>query len=368
MGVVRFAGLRLLASQPDVVLVDLVREGHDAAFEAIVRRHRARLLRLARRTGPAARAEDVVQQTFLQAYRALRRGTCDTELGPWLNRITLNASVDLARRSGPPGEELRESAVDGTNGPDVVVERSERLAHVLLAVRSLPERQRRAIVMRELEGRHYAEIAAAMGTSPAGARQLIHRARRSVRSCAAAVFPATLVVRLLEASAPRGEPFVSRASELASSAGVPIGGVKAGVAAALVGAAVIAAPGADLPSNGDRTPHPRGELPAKRTTPARPRAHDHPEAAVTAPTVGTRAAPRASAPASPQGSEVREQGAGEASRSKVGERTETGRHEGAGGEDWRSGNQDGQVERSGVQVEQVGPGGGARAARYSDSQ
>ncbi len=151
------AGSRQLKRQPDHVLVELARAGHQPAFEAIVIRYGHHLLGVARAVGPSERAEDVVQQALLQAYRALRGDEEVFELRSWLRRIVLNASVDLSRRAGPRPETVREEDAVGES-VESVLQRQHQLAELVRALSDLPDRQREAIVMRELEGRPFEEI------------------------------------------------------------------------------------------------------------------------------------------------------------------------------------------------------------------
>ena len=88
---------KLLRTQSDARLAALTRDGHELAFEAIVERYRRPLLRGARRILPEARAEDAVQQAFLAAWRALRRGDEIRELKPWLYRIVQHTALNALR-------------------------------------------------------------------------------------------------------------------------------------------------------------------------------------------------------------------------------------------------------------------------------
>src|SRR5664280_2777544 len=86
--------IRLLAAQSDQRLAALAGEGHERAFEALVHRYRSPLLRYCRRMQLAdARAEDVLQQAFLQAWMAFARGTDVRDVRPWLYRIVHNLSL-----------------------------------------------------------------------------------------------------------------------------------------------------------------------------------------------------------------------------------------------------------------------------------
>ncbi len=223
----------MLRTQSDARLVDLVRAGHAAAFEAIVQRYRRQLLAYCSRLLPASRAEDAVQQTFLKAYQAMISGDAELNLRPWLYRIAHNASLNLLRQNGWSHEQLDEN-MDGVQRPDQAVELRERLRSTVRAVKELPERQRNAVLLRELEGLSYEEIALALGVGDGAVRQLLHRARATLRAGATAVTPAGLVERLASTMASGGDP-VARAGELVSGAGAGLGAVKLGAAVLATG-------------------------------------------------------------------------------------------------------------------------------------
>jgi RNA polymerase sigma factor (sigma-70 family) len=191
----RLAGSGLLRTQSDSRLVDLVRAGNDRAFEAIVLRYHRPLLRHCRRLLPAGRAEDAVQQALLRALEAMRADDRELQLGPWLHRIAHNTSIDSLRRMDSHWEELDER-MDGVEPTHAAVERRARFHSVMSDVGELPERQRRALVLRELEGRSYDEIAATLGVTGDGVRQLLNRARNSMRAAASALVPPALVGRI----------------------------------------------------------------------------------------------------------------------------------------------------------------------------
>src|SRR5919202_6773986 len=96
----RLAGSAVLRTQSDDRLVDLARDGNDRAFEAIVHRYRRPLLRYCGRFLSPARAEDAVQQAFVNAYSALRDGDAQIQLRPWLYKIAHNAALNVLRQSG----------------------------------------------------------------------------------------------------------------------------------------------------------------------------------------------------------------------------------------------------------------------------
>jgi RNA polymerase sigma-70 factor (ECF subfamily) len=126
-----------------------------------------------------ADAEDVTQTTFLNAYRAYQRGVEVEKPQNWLIKIAHNvARTGYARASRrvkevPLDEHIEQLAVAEAEGPDVVA--------ILRALGRLSFNQRAALVMRELEGRPYAEIADTIGVSVSAVETLIFRARKSLR-------------------------------------------------------------------------------------------------------------------------------------------------------------------------------------------
>ena len=233
----RLARRPVLSTQSDERLVDLVRAGSESAFETIVERYRRALMRYVSRLLPPERAEDVVQQAFVSAYEAMHRGGAELNLRPWLYRIAHNAALNALRDRGLRHDELHER-IDGVERPDQALERAQGLRDVLVLVQALPERQRDAILLRELEGRSYEEIAAALGVTGGAVRQLLNRARNSLRSAAAAITPMPLLTRL--ASGDSSEPLAARVAEMVGVGSAGSGALMAKLCAtALVTGAVV---------------------------------------------------------------------------------------------------------------------------------
>jgi RNA polymerase sigma factor (sigma-70 family) len=244
----RHAGTALLRSQTDARLVDLTRDGNERAFEAIVQRYRGPLLRYCSRLLPAARAEDAVQQAFLSAHRSIHAGDAELNLRPWLYRIAHNASLNLLRQNGFDHEQVSEE-IDGVETPPQAFERGERLRVVVAAVKDLPDRQRDAIVLQAMEGRSYDEIAAELGVTDGAVRQLLNRARTTLREAAAAITPTGLLTRVASSGGEAG--VTERIAQVVAGAGGGALIAKAGVATLVVAGAVAggAATGA-LPGTG----------------------------------------------------------------------------------------------------------------------
>src|SRR3954452_19084138 len=239
----RLASASLLRVQTDERLVALARDGHEPAFDAIVERYRTPLERYAARIVGPSRAEDAVQQAFINAHRTLTGEEKKTiELRPWLYRIVHNAALTALRASRaeqPLGEDAERLALS-----DDVFARRERLREALDAVAALPANQRDAILLRELEGRSHAEIAVALGLSEGAARQQIFRARAALRAAASAITPAPLMAKMLEMAAGS----TSGASDVAVSAGAGLTAVlaKTGAGVLVTGAVVGGAVGSGV--------------------------------------------------------------------------------------------------------------------------
>jgi RNA polymerase sigma factor (sigma-70 family) len=246
------ATLALLRTQSDARLAALARDGHERAYEAIVERYRRELLRHAQRVVSEARAEDVLQHALLAAWAALRRGDEVRDLRPWLHRIVHNTSLNALRGGRDEYAELRESMQVG-DAPEDEIERRAIVRDTLEALAALPERQREALLRVAVQGRSQEEVAEDFGLSHGAVRQLVHRARTTLRAAATAVTPLPVASWLASVGARAGEPAGARIAELVSdsgSAGIASALAKAGVVVVLAGGA--AAGPAIVENSGDR--------------------------------------------------------------------------------------------------------------------
>jgi RNA polymerase sigma factor (sigma-70 family) len=230
-----------LRTQPDRRLVTLVREGYETAFEEIVRRYGKPLTRYAAAI-VGSRGEDVTQEAFSKALLALRRdNSAEIELRPWLFRIVRNTALNDLRDS-PPSPELLAEAIAGGSNPAEEMERREELADLMHRLRSLPDRQRAAIVMRELEGLSHEEIAAALGLSGGAARQAIFRARQALRDGLGMLLPLPLLRLLIDHGGEMAAAGASASGAAAASGAVGGAGaglvLKAGVVTAVLAGSV----------------------------------------------------------------------------------------------------------------------------------
>lgn len=251
-----------LRAQPDRRLVDLVRNGYDAAFEEIVRRYRRPLDRFAAAI-VGGHSEDVTQDAFSKALLALRGTEAEIELRPWLYRIVRNTALNDLRDRAPEAVELSE-ALPGGRSAAAEAEAREELTELMERLGALPEPQRAALVMRELEGLSHEEIAAALGVSGGAARQAIYRARAALREGLGLLVPMPVARMLVEhGDAATGGAIAAGASTAGGAAlgGLGGGAMKAGVATLLVAGAVGAGVAVD---------HRQGERPGPEPAQAAP--------------------------------------------------------------------------------------------------
>jgi RNA polymerase sigma factor (sigma-70 family) len=176
-----------LRIRTDEHLVKLFRAGRDDAFEAIHDRHARRLHATAARAlrTHGGDPEGIVQEAFLRAHRALRADQRPVELKPWLHRIVRNLCVDELRRTRTAPLEGEDQAGAGEDVYTTLSRRHE-LRALIDDLADLPEQQRAALMMRELDGLSHDEVASALEISPAASRQLVKRARTGLIAAAEA--------------------------------------------------------------------------------------------------------------------------------------------------------------------------------------
>jgi RNA polymerase sigma factor (sigma-70 family) len=178
----RFTPLKRLSD--DELAAEAAR-GDDKAFALLFERLQDPLYRYTLSIlGNPEEARDALQNAMLKAYRALRGETREIAARPWLYRIARNEAVSALRGRRPLGE-LEEAvgvAAAAGAGADADAAARERLSDLVSDLRSLPERQRSALVLRELSGLDYEELGAALDISPNAARQTVFKARVSMQA------------------------------------------------------------------------------------------------------------------------------------------------------------------------------------------
>jgi RNA polymerase sigma factor (sigma-70 family) len=227
----------LLQAQPDDRLLALARNGHEPAFEALVRRYRRQLLAYCRKlAAPEASAEDMLQQALMQAWRALVSGAEVHDARAWLYRIVHNAVVSATRKGGQDPAELS-NEISGVEVEQVV---EQRLAarEALAGLAALPALQREVMLGTAVEGRSHEEVAASLGITSGSVRGLLYRARSTLRAAAAALIPPPMIewaIRQQQAGRTGASGMVEAIA----------GGGSAGVAGAMLkGGAVVTVAGA----------------------------------------------------------------------------------------------------------------------------
>jgi RNA polymerase sigma-70 factor (ECF subfamily) len=164
------------------------RQGDGDAFRELVERHSHRAFQLAfRMTGNEQDAEDVVQESFLRAYRQLGRFEARANFGTWLHRIVANCAVDLLRTRQAKQRRLSDPIDDaeplpsGTPGPGRLAESSEVRARVESAIAGLSPLERAAFALRHHEGRSIDEIGRTLGLGTSASKHAVFRAVKKLR-------------------------------------------------------------------------------------------------------------------------------------------------------------------------------------------
>jgi RNA polymerase sigma factor (sigma-70 family) len=170
----------LLRLRSDEQLIALFRAGSEEAFATIHDRYRQRLFAYVRQMlskGPRADAEDVLQDVFMRAYGALRANEREVNLRAWLYRVAHNRCIDHLRRPTPPAGDVFEMSRRPLQDPIEMAQRREDLRRLVDDVGRLPEQQRSALLMREIDGLAYVDISAALDVTVPAVKSLLVRAR-----------------------------------------------------------------------------------------------------------------------------------------------------------------------------------------------
>ncbi|WP_158894371.1 RNA polymerase sigma factor [Amycolatopsis anabasis] len=182
-----------MSVEDDTLLAKAV-QGDQGAFDQLVRAHTPKMYRVALRiTGAAAEAEDVVQDAWISAWRALPNFRHESAVSTWLYRVVTNAALAQVRRRRPtvsldaalgPDDDSGERSLletgvlaDTRANPERVLVRAEQVDAALRAIASLDVSQRVPLVLRELEGLSYEEVADVLEVSVPALRSRLHRAR-----------------------------------------------------------------------------------------------------------------------------------------------------------------------------------------------
>jgi len=167
-------------------LVDGLRRGDDAAFEALVRMAQHRMFGIAlRMLGDRAEAEDVAQEVFLRVHRSAREFRGDSKLSTWLyaiaSRLCLARLARPERRAKLVDPESAAEIPDAGAGPSATLEAAELRRALERGIQELDEERRIVVVLRDVHGLPYEEIAEALGIELGTVRSRLHRARAELK-------------------------------------------------------------------------------------------------------------------------------------------------------------------------------------------
>ncbi len=183
---------RMSEAQVDQLLVERVQKGDKRAFDLLINKYQHRIISLvARYVSDQAEAMDVAQEAFIKAYRAIDRFRGDSAFYTWLYRIAINTAKNwlVARKRRPPSSDIDaadaeqydlESRLKEQGTPEHELLRDEIKQTVFDTIAALPEDLRTAIMLREMEGMSYEDIAVTMECPIGTVRSRIFRAREAI--------------------------------------------------------------------------------------------------------------------------------------------------------------------------------------------
>jgi RNA polymerase sigma-70 factor (ECF subfamily) len=168
-------------TRPEAELVALAQKGDQAAYGALVRSHQDRIYRhLLNLTGSREDALELAQEVFIKAWQALPTWRPDAQFHTWVYRIASNAALDVLRRRKVLQFVALEDDYDAPShqpGPEAQLQGKQRLRNLDAALARLPAEQREIILLREVEGLSYDELAAALAIDEGTVKSRLARAR-----------------------------------------------------------------------------------------------------------------------------------------------------------------------------------------------
>ncbi len=169
----------------DLALVDSLRRGEPQAFETLVLTYQHRIFSISlRMLGDRGEAEEVAQEVFLRVHRSIRNFRGEAKISTWLYAITSRLCLNRLKSRGrtrPAGDTTLARIPDGQPGPGAALEASELEAALHRAIAELDDERRIVVVLRDLHGLAYEEIAAALELPLNTVRSRLHRARMELK-------------------------------------------------------------------------------------------------------------------------------------------------------------------------------------------
>lgn len=184
------------SQDPDKELIQRIQGGDRLAFDQMVLKYRNRVMGIATRMlVDRGEAEDLAQDVFVKVYRGLPEFQGESLFSTWLFRITANSCLNRRRRrrSGPPvsdgAGDPELAASDPSSEPHHLLEQKELKIVLEKSIQSLPEEQRIVLMLRDMEGLSYEEIAESLGLELGTVRSRLHRARLQIQARIREKFP-----------------------------------------------------------------------------------------------------------------------------------------------------------------------------------
>lgn len=174
---------KLISLEDDFALIQVFKQGNEAAFRALVNRHKEKVRNLIFLTvGNADAVDDLAQEVFITVYRKLHTFRFESRFTTWLYRITVNKCRDHLRKVRIKSIFTPLQTDDsGAAGTSAINENFDRAEIVRAAVARLPEKLRVPLLLKDFEGMNYQDIAETLGTEVGTIKSRIFRARESLR-------------------------------------------------------------------------------------------------------------------------------------------------------------------------------------------
>ncbi len=174
-------------STQQTLIKKILKNGSINSFELLVSEHTEQMYRIAYRVfGNSHDASDMTQEALLKAYKSLEKFKFDSKFSTWLYRITMNTCIDEYRKRNKRNSDISiddvgESIRDSAASPQDILERNETALAVREAIACLSEEHKRVVILRDIEGLSYAEIATIEEISEGTVKSRINRARSELR-------------------------------------------------------------------------------------------------------------------------------------------------------------------------------------------